>query len=226
MLSATFDPAYSFGSEAANLEYSILSAILGNPSPPDSATSPPPPAPSHYSSWPSESIDFAQSPPMGASGYGSSFGEPSITMPTSDASLSTSPSSSAHYLTYPYPPRGDELGELPYPSQYQSPQSQTSPHPLQPRYPLDARPRSPPLSTFLQEPTRDAPSRGLISPPPSDASPSSTASVPTGLDTLVVRPRSAGSQLQTINDRVVAPYDYTEGYHFLMKHLPTRCVCC
>jgi hypothetical protein len=28
--------------------------------------------------------------------------------------------------------------------------------------------------------------------------------------------------IQTIN--VTAPYDYTEGYHFLMKHLPSRCV--
>jgi len=33
-----------------------------------------------------------------------------------------------------------------------------------------------------------------------------------------------GSQLQNINDRVTMPYDYTEGYHFLMKHLPSRCV--
>lgn len=23
---------------------------------------------------------------------------------------------------------------------------------------------------------------------------------------------------------MTSPYDYTEGYHFLMKHLPTRCV--
>ncbi|KAF8518791.1 hypothetical protein JB92DRAFT_2067026 [Gautieria morchelliformis] len=33
-----FDPTYPFGSEAANLEYSILSAILGNPSPPDDSS--------------------------------------------------------------------------------------------------------------------------------------------------------------------------------------------
>lgn len=35
LFNLAFDPAYTFGSEAANLEYSILSAILGNPSPPD-----------------------------------------------------------------------------------------------------------------------------------------------------------------------------------------------
>jgi hypothetical protein len=33
------------------------------------------------------------------------------------------------------------------------------------------------------------------------------------------------SKWQGINDRVTTPYDYTEGYHFLMKHLPTRYVC-
>ncbi|KAF8581608.1 hypothetical protein K439DRAFT_214703 [Ramaria rubella] len=35
LFNLAFDPTYTFGSEAANLEYSILSAILGNPSPPD-----------------------------------------------------------------------------------------------------------------------------------------------------------------------------------------------
>jgi PAS domain S-box-containing protein len=30
------------------------------------------------------------------------------------------------------------------------------------------------------------------------------------------------SQLQSINALVTRPYDYTEGYHFLMKHLPSR----
>jgi hypothetical protein len=32
----------------------------------------------------------------------------------------------------------------------------------------------------------------------------------------------SGDHHSTIN--VTAPYDYTEGYHFLMKHLPSRCV--
>lgn len=35
LFNLAFDQTYPFGSEAANLEYSILSAILGNPSPPD-----------------------------------------------------------------------------------------------------------------------------------------------------------------------------------------------
>jgi len=64
-------------------------------------------------------------------------------------------------------------------------------------------------------------SRTFASPPMSNISLSTTASGPLGgSDTTPARPPS--SQLQTINDRVTAPYDYTEGYHFLMKHLPSR----
>jgi len=93
-------------------------------------------------------------------------------------------------------------------------------HPLQPRFPLDSRPRSPIPSTFD---TTKGTSTGLLSPPSSNASPGSTTSDPSGIVDLVY-PQSHGSKLQSISDRVAAPYDYTEGYHFLMKHLPTRCV--
>ncbi|KAF8638060.1 hypothetical protein AX16_010692 [Volvariella volvacea WC 439] len=211
----SFDSTYPFGSAAANLEYSILSAILGNPSPPDSATSPPG---ASYSHWPSESaIDFTQSPRLG---YASSFPDSAISLQTSDASLTTSPSSSAHYLSYPYQAR-DELSELAFPPpNYQSPRSQpTALHPLQPRYPLDQRPRSPPISSAdSSKDDSTVTSQGLLSPPASNDSPASpTASV---ADPPATRP--ARSALQAINERVIAPYDYTEGYHFLMKHLPTR----
>ncbi|KAI0063620.1 hypothetical protein BV25DRAFT_1801796 [Artomyces pyxidatus] len=43
LFNVPFDPAFPFGSEAANLEYSILSAILGNTTP-DSTNTPPPSA--------------------------------------------------------------------------------------------------------------------------------------------------------------------------------------
>ncbi|TFK44383.1 hypothetical protein BDQ12DRAFT_593976 [Crucibulum laeve] len=226
LLTAAFDPAFTFGSEAANLEYSILSAILGNPSPPESATTPPPQTSQQsYSSWPSDPIDFASTSPRldaGGSSFTSPYDESSMAIQHSSTSLSTSPSSAAHYLTYPYtqPQQSEDLVELQYPSQYSS--SQNSVHPLQPRYPLDARPRSPPPTVFLHNPSsKDHTSRGLLSPPPSNGSPSSTASVPSAIAD-IVRPQSCGSQLQSITDRVTAPYDYTEGYHFLMKHLPTR----
>lgn len=231
MLSNSFDPTFSFGSEAANLEYSILSAILGNPSPPDSATSPPGPSSSHYSSWPAtDPMDFSQSPRLGtmSANYSSSYGDPSMSIQPSDTTLTTSPSSSAHYITYPYTQqRSDDLVELQYPPSYTSPQLQHQLHPLAPRYPLDNRPRSPPTSVYLHNASsKDGSSRNLLSPPPPNSSPASTESLPAGLsDSTALRVPSNGSQLQNINDRVTTPYDYTEGYHFLMKHLPSRCVC-
>lgn len=146
----------------------------------------------------------------------------------SDSSLSTSPVNAAHYLTYPYPhtQRSDDLTDLSYPSSYPSQSSTSAIHPLQPRYPLDSRPRSPPPTVFLHNnssssPTKDVPSRGLLSPPPSTSSPSSNASAPTGISDMT-RQAPGSSKLQSIHDRVNAPFDYTEGYHFLMKHLPTR----
>ncbi|KDR75200.1 hypothetical protein GALMADRAFT_535775 [Galerina marginata CBS 339.88] len=222
----TFDSSFSFGSEAANLEYSILSAILGNPSPPESSSSPPPPPPpQQYSSWPSD-IDFQASPrlPSANNNFSASYGEDQMPVQQVEAGLTTSPGSAAHYLTYPYPhtQQPDDLGELSYSASY-SPQTQSNSaiHPLQPRFPLDTRPRSPPTVFLHNSSSKDAASRGLLSPPPSTTSPSSTASVPTGIADMV-RPQSRGSKLQSITDRVTAPYEYTEGYHFLMKHLPTR----
>ena len=205
MLTTPFVPNFSFGSEAANLEYSILSAILGNPSPTTDSSSTPPPsslAQQNYSSWPSD--------------------DPFATSPYVDNQLSmvdpTSPRSAAHYLTYPYPhtqQRSEPPAEIPFsPTTYSSQTSEI--HPLQPRYPLDTRPRSP-ASVFLHNP-KDMTSRGFLSPSISNSSVTSGA-----VD--IVRPKSCGSKLRNINDRITAPFDYTEGYHFLMKHLPTRCVC-
>ncbi|ETW80605.1 hypothetical protein HETIRDRAFT_245864, partial [Heterobasidion irregulare TC 32-1] len=73
LFNVPFDPSFPFGSEAANLEYSILSAILGNPSPESqSTTSPPPPNPpfqqDYQSSWPSDA-----NPGPSLSGTSSSF---------------------------------------------------------------------------------------------------------------------------------------------------------
>ncbi|KAF9060652.1 hypothetical protein BDP27DRAFT_1452614 [Rhodocollybia butyracea] len=184
-----FDPNFPFGSEAANLEYSILSAILGNnnPSPPQGESTPPP----TFASWPS-------SDPLLAS-------QPSTFMSSSAASP---------YLTYQYqdPPRTSELTELQYPQYQQSTGSVI--HPVQPRYPQKS-PKSP-LSVFIDES-----SHGLLSPPHSNASPSLTPSAPRPNDSSMGG-YTPGSKLQSINDRVTKPFDYTEGYHFLMKHLPIR----
>ncbi|KAH6914385.1 transcription activator of gluconeogenesis ERT1 [Coprinopsis sp. MPI-PUGE-AT-0042] len=201
LLASTFDPVGSFaafGSEAANLEYSILSAILGNPSPPDSTGSPPP-IPSHAQyNWPAEPLDFTTS-------YASSYSDTQQPSMASDSVVPTSPTN--QYLNYAFAQQNEE------------PQDQSGPlHPLQPRFPLNQRPRSPPAGPLTYE--GDS-TKGLLTPPLSNASPIAASAVPLGVAE-TTRPESALPHLQSINDRVTKPYDYTEGYHFLMKHLPTR----
>ncbi|KAJ7446259.1 hypothetical protein B0H11DRAFT_2249075 [Mycena galericulata] len=186
-----FDPSFPFGSEAANLEYSILSAILGNPSPPETTTSPVPTS-SQFSSWPSDDpMEFTAS--RSSNDFGSSYADQQIAVQPSDTTISTSPTAPG-FLPYPYPQTSEQD-----PQQY-PPQFQQDLHPLQPRFPLDARPRSPHLAA------KEAAQRGVTGPSFSHVGPE----------------QGGGSQLQNINDRVTMPYDYTEGYHFLMKHLPSR----
>jgi hypothetical protein len=101
----------------------------------------------------------------------------------------------------------------------------SEPHPLHPRYPYDSATGCDPTASFIRNPPQDGLSR-FASPPMSNVSLSSTTSGPVGgSDTHSTTPaRPPSSQLQTITDRVTTPYDYMEGYHFLMKHLPSRCV--
>ncbi|KAJ6625450.1 hypothetical protein B0H10DRAFT_609824 [Mycena sp. CBHHK59/15] len=201
-----FDPNFPFGSEAANLEYSILSAILGNPSPPETSRSPPPSVVPSYSSWPSEEpMEFTASQRLGGSTeFTSSYSaDQQIAVQPSDTTLSTSPT--AGFLTYPYPQPQEQDQAIQYPPPF--PQE---PHPLQPRYPLDTRPRSPPFSG------KDSLSQRPV------LSPSQTSASSFAHGVSEHAHQGGGSQLQNINDRVTMPYDYTEGYHFLMKHLPSR----
>ncbi|KAJ4001587.1 transcription activator of gluconeogenesis ERT1 [Lentinula boryana] len=199
-----FDSTFAFGSEAANLEYSILSAILGNPSPPQGESTPPP----TYPGWPSSDPLLASQSPTFTSAFPSSL--------SSQNNLAASPTTA--YLTYQYqePPRTSELSELQYP-QFQPSANSTAPT-LQSRYSLDLKPKSPPFSSYIDET-----SHGLLSPPHSNASPSLTPSALRSADCAATTSTcTPGSKLQSINDRVTKPYDYTEGYHFLMKHLPIR----
>ncbi|KAF9263327.1 hypothetical protein L218DRAFT_980166 [Marasmius fiardii PR-910] len=214
-----FDTSFSFGSEAANLEYSILSAILGNPSPPQDSQTPPS---TSFSTWPSTDSFTYQSPRL--SSLSTSFTDTLQQSPSITAPMSTSSSS---FPSYTYPTR---VAEPPATAQCQpssqSPSDQQTKadaplHPLQPRYPLDNRPKSPPLPIFLDEASTN---HGLLSPPQSNPSPSLSTTNTSDLNFFGpndFKERPA-SKLQSINDRVVKPYDYTEGYHFLMKHLPTR----
>lgn len=139
MLTSSFDPNYTFTSEAANLEYSILSAILGNPSPPDSATTPPPDL--QYPRWSSESIDMTanMSPP---------YTDSQMSLQQSDSGLPNANGNSAHYLSYPFSPgQSASPTELAYSASYSSQTSAVQP--LQGRYSVDHQSRSPVTSMHL-----------------------------------------------------------------------------
>ncbi|KAJ7287834.1 transcription activator of gluconeogenesis ERT1 [Mycena rebaudengoi] len=197
--SVPFDSGFpfQFGSEAANMEYAILSSILGTrASPPEVSRTPPPLPDAPYTTWPSDDpMEFGPSQRLGgATEFAPPYPDQQIAVQPSDTTLSTSPT--ANYLTYSYqqPPDQDQPQ---YPSQFQQ-----ELHPLQPRFPLDGRPRSPTLTSI---------------------SPSQSAGPSFAHNGIPEYARQGGgSQLQKINDRVTMPYDYTEGYHFLMKHLPGR----
>ncbi|KAL0956403.1 hypothetical protein HGRIS_002550 [Hohenbuehelia grisea] len=231
MFNVSFDTNFPFGSEAANLEYSILSAILGNPSPPESANSPPSVQPG-YSTWPSDSLTYPATSGASSNSYGPTFGDTSLAPQPGEASLAASSPynslSQTQDIQSTYPASSYKRDQQPL-------------HPLQPRFPLPPDySRSPSTTANSTVFTRaDLKEPGLLSPSISNASPISTASVPrsllstnastNGVDDTPTPPTpvstlapSSGSQLQSINDRVTTPYDYTEGYHFLMKHLPTR----
>ncbi|KAL1679417.1 transcription activator of gluconeogenesis ERT1 [Schizophyllum commune] len=193
MFNLTFDSNFPFGSEAANLEYTILSAILGNPSPPDTTSPPPQPYP-----WPSDTLSF-NSPQLDSF---SSFPENVLPVISADNLLSST--GSLNYLQ----------------ARTAKQQSTADPADLQcgddaSKYTRDGRCSSPP--SFYMD--KESAARTLLSPPPTDSPGSATSTVP--LNEVPPFPRP-GSHLQSITDRVKAPYDYTEGYHFLMKHLTTR----
>ncbi|KAH7911995.1 hypothetical protein BJ138DRAFT_1149410 [Hygrophoropsis aurantiaca] len=219
LFNVSFDPNFTFGSEAANLEYSILSAILGNPSPPDSGTAPSPPQP-HYtqnvpsSAWSPEPLPPSQyGPNPNTNEFGSPFGEQApLVIPPSETTLSsrTSPTYMSNYSPSQLQPLQDHLPELQYPANYHEGHSQsvTAPHPLQPRYPRHGMNSG--STGYIRAQSKEAGPHSLVSSSSSRPSPTPSNSVP----------YNTGDQPSSIN--VTAPYDYTEGYHFLMKHLPTR----
>ncbi|KAH7888509.1 hypothetical protein F5I97DRAFT_1803407 [Phlebopus sp. FC_14] len=221
LFNVTFDPNFTFGSEAANLEYSILSAILGNPSPPDSASAaaPSPPQPSlapslPNSAWSPEPLHAQPHyPPNGAANtYSSSFGDQSqLSIPPSETTLAAAAQSSPNFIsTYSSPqisqsrPAQDSTGELQYP-------------PYSPEQPS----RSPAASQSIQPHySRDIIASNVVRPSPKEAGPQSLVSSSHTSPSPANSAYPSSTDHSTIN--VTIPYDYTEGYHFLMKHLPSR----
>ncbi|KAG6378309.1 hypothetical protein JVT61DRAFT_14030 [Boletus reticuloceps] len=212
LFNVAFDSNFAFGSEAANLEYSILSAILGNPSPPDSAsaTAPSPSQPQLQptipnSAWSPEPL-HAQPHYQPTPQQAYPFAEPTrLSMHEPTLAATAQPSPTAAFITYSPTqfsrPSQDSAADLSYPLPY--PQGQSTPS-LPPRYSRDPSTSAPMGSVRIS--SQEAGPLELSGHP----SPSSTSSTH----------QSSLDHLSQLN--VTSPYDYTEGYHFLMKHLPTR----
>ncbi|KAI0315956.1 hypothetical protein OF83DRAFT_1061189 [Amylostereum chailletii] len=210
LFNTTFDPAFAFGSEAANLEYSILSAILGNPSP-DShdANSPPSTTPTLTSAQQQQAQEFASAwaPDI--------FGPPPSAFGAQDATMYSAVDNEdfpgANFLASPAipaapnPMAADPAPTLPTsfePAESQSPARAL--HPLAPRWPPSTTD-----STYVFSPS---------------------ATGPGGMSSFLNSGGTGGSSYELSGPRtaeevyatVTKPYDYTEGYHFLMKILPYR----
>ncbi|RPD59881.1 hypothetical protein L227DRAFT_586416 [Lentinus tigrinus ALCF2SS1-6] len=237
-----YNPAGSFGipAEAANLEYSILSAILGGS--PDSgsggspatthATQPAagpsfaPTQPSGLSnaSWPAEPA-AAQYPGApgpteyagaGAPGYSE---QPPLAIQPSETTLPASssasvapgyiaPAATSYSAPPPYPPEAGQTG----PSQYNEFAADQSQGPAQASTSTQASTvargyQSPPQSFIVR------PRRNPSSPTQARSAAAWTASLSTP---------TTESAVQSVYRNVTKGYDYTEGYHFLMKHMSRR----
>lgn len=185
LFNVSFDPNFSFGSEAANLEYSILSAILGNPSPPDSAsgTAPSPSQPQlqptvpnsawspeplhpqpHYQTGHQPTYSFAEAPRL-------SMSEPTL-------AATAQPSPTTAFISYPPTqfsrPSQDSTADHSYPSSYPHGQSAPSTTPsLSPRYSREVSNTTP--MGIARVPSKEAgPHSVEVSAHPSPSSTSST----------------------------------------------------
>lgn len=180
LFNVPFDPHFAFGSEAANLEYSILSAILGNPSPPDSASGTAPSPSQHQlqptvpnSTWSPEPL-HPQPHYHPAPQQSYPFSDPSqLSVPEPTLAATAHPSPTTAFISYSPTqfsrPSQDSATDLPYPSSYHQGSAQSLP----PRYSRD-----PTTTTSLGNipvHSNEAGSHSLdISPHPSPSSTTST----------------------------------------------------
>ncbi|KAH9040147.1 hypothetical protein EDB85DRAFT_1859174 [Lactarius pseudohatsudake] len=220
LFNPAFDaPPFPFGSEAANLEYSILSAILGNPSEgnppsdPHSSSTPPPTtlpftAPSEYATpWsggpsgsllPSEPSNFLTSPFTGVRNAPTMYEDTPLVLPNADRPQTGSSSS----------PSTDFLSQS-----YSSLDPSSSATSSSVHTPQDS-------STSARQPVSDpSPSKSSLRPltPRWPACTTDSAYV-----TISLLELSGPKTAEEVYGSITKPYDYTEGYHFLMKVLPFR----
>jgi hypothetical protein len=220
------------------MEYSILSDILGNPTS-DSGASPPALQTQYSTGWPSDSLSqaqYGQSPSMGSNGYETTYGEPqqlsiqpSDTMSGSPVNQMSPPYtdsySMSHYQQRSPPNQSGNQQQVEYTRQYGQQQQQNHQppalHPLEPRFPREFHASPSPTSAtaaFVRSHSRDSIMATLASPGATHSPPTSVrAAYADGTEGL----RGSHGQRMAY---VTRPFDYTEGYHFLMKHLHSRCV--
>lgn len=186
LFNVPFDPNFTFGSEAANLEYSILSAILGNPSPPDSASgaAPSPSQPQlqstlSNSAWSPEPLHTqphyqpGPQPPY-------PYTEPTrLSIPEPTLAATAQPTPTTAFISYSptqFSRRSqDSVADLSYSPPYPQAQSVSSTTPsITPRYPRDASCSAP--MGIVRVSSKEAGPYSLE--PSAHPSPSSTASTP------------------------------------------------
>ncbi|KAH9935335.1 uncharacterized protein B0H18DRAFT_975403 [Fomitopsis serialis] len=236
----TNQASFGTGSEGANLEYSILSAILGNS--PDSNSQPPAGSPTinqaapsaPYSTppgvanlvaarWPAEAY---AAPSQQAAGYPpnpgagpSNYAEQAQLGMQPPSTAAVPPALSSEYGGYPSgtgftPGQGrppslnvpGQQGPVGYPDYAAPPAARASPSSPTQRFAPYAQ-RTQAVGASIPGAMR--PERG--------AAWASQAGFGAGSALASGAQGGAG-----VYQAVTKPYDYTEGYHFLMKHLPTR----
>lgn len=222
----TAAPAFAFPpSEAANLEYSILSSILGNS--PESGTSAGSPGAAQQQTAQASTSYVAAQPPSTNMVNGT---WPATTNGFSDQQPAPSSASTAPngYIAPQY--------QLPAPTDGTS---QVQGQELQyPEYtPSQGQPAQPASLGSYQGQAAQAPANHVA--PSAVQLVQRQSAVPatrSSSTTLIDRSVSAGTASwagpapsevgyhdgTSVYKSVTKPYDYTEGYHFLMKHLPIR----
>lgn len=249
--------SYSLGSEAANLEYTILSAILGNGNSPDSNNGTAVPSPtsanqiqattsfstsssgSNIVGQPWSHSQFAGVPSTAASAnFSGSSAYPdsqALSIPPSELSSSSSQVVVQQIGSDYIPPSGAAYTT----TSYSSATAATAE--------VDSQNMQYTYGDYRPDPS--APSSSQVRfmsgvPPVANGASGSGFTRPRGLSASVGIPRPdrimnavgatswRGTSLastssngdQSVYVSVTKPYDYTEGYHFLMKHLPRRYV--
>lgn len=209
------DPAFSFGSEATNLEYSMLSAILGNATDdPLLATQSP-----TYTSYPQSRPPLPQS--EAPSGYPHGIPEPWAPSAAQPGQPLPQSSSAPYHHERPAPPTELTMLNTDLGGRQASPGSEMLSSAFTPHTPRSAstfgQPQPRESSSFLRTTGQQQPSSyPAIQPerPVTTDSVEPLASHGTSNVDVLTKMR-----ISDVYRNVNRPYDYTQGYHFLMQYL-------